>query len=367
MAEVWGRVVALQANFCAVVPDGSAAGLVAPDASGAEVAPASGSAGAGAPARAAAAGPEDSPPAPSATPGAPQGPPPAPLLCTRRSRLDHAGLQVWVGDRVRLEGIDPASGRAAVAAVAPRRNLLSRPPVANVARVVVVASLVEPTLDPPQLSRFLLSAEACGAAVELVLSKADRVEAASLAAWCEELLGWGYEPLPVSSRSGAGLDALSRRLASPGPDGEAGGIAVLCGPSGAGKSSLLNALCPALALRVAPVSGRLRRGRHTTRHVELFPLASGALLADTPGFNRPELPADPAALAALFPELRRRLAGDPCRFRNCRHLDDPGCAAGTDWPRHGHYRQWLEELERDASPAQRSRSEGRLSRRGRAG
>ena len=333
MAEVWGRVVALQANFCAVVPDGAdgaAAGLVA-------------------------------------APGGPLGPAPTPLLCTRRSRRDHAGLQVWVGDRVQLEGIDPAAGRAAVAAVAPRRNLLSRPPVANVARVVVVASLVEPTLDPLQLSRFLLSAEACGAAVELVLSKSDRVEAASLAAWCEELLGWGYQALPVSSRSDEGLEALARRLASPGPEGEQGGIAVLCGPSGAGKSSLLNALCPALALRVAPVSGRLRRGRHTTRHVELFPLASGALLADTPGFNRPDLPADLAALAGLFPELRTRLAGEPCRFRNCRHLGDPGCAAGTDWPRHAHYRQWLEELERSALAAQRSRGEGRLSRRGRAG
>jgi ribosome biogenesis GTPase len=101
--------------------------------------------------------------------------------------------------------------------------------------------------------------------------------------------------------------------------------------------------------------------------VELFPLASGALLADTPGFNRPDLPADPAALAGLFPELRTRLAAEPCRFRNCRHLGDPGCAAGSDWPRHAHYRQWLEELERAALPAQRSRGEGRLSRRGRAG
>jgi len=361
VAEVWGRVVALQANFCAVVPDGAAGDL------GAAAAPAAPSA---APAAGAAAHAPDAPGSagPLAPPAAPQGLPPAPLLCTRRSRLDHAGLQVWVGDRVRLEGIDPDAGRAAVAAVAPRRNLLSRPPVANVARVVVVVSLVEPTLDPLQLSRFLLSAEACGADVELVFSKADRVEAATLAARGEELLGWGYQALPVSSRSGEGLEALARRLASPGPAGEeGGGIAVFCGPSGAGKSSLLNALCPALALRVAPVSGRLRRGRHTTRHVELFPLASGALLADTPGFNRPELPVDPAALAGLFPELRSRLAGDPCRFRNCRHLDDPGCVAGTDWPRHGHYRQWLEELERGASLAPRSRGEGRLSRRGRAG
>lgn len=317
MAEVWGRVVALQANFCAVVVDASA---------------------------------------PAVEPG-------LRLLCTRRSRLDHAGLQVCVGDRVRLEGIDPAAGRAAVADVAPRRNLLQRPPVANVSRVVVVASLAEPALDPLQLSRFLLSAEASGAAVELVLSKADLVDPATQAAWRARLAGWGYAARIVSSRCGHGLAELAEALAG------SGGIAVVCGPSGAGKSSLLNALCPALQLRVAPVSGRLRRGRHTTRHVELFPLAAGALLADTPGFNRPDLPADPEALAGLFPELRTRLAGAPCRFRNCRHLGDPGCAAGTDWPRHSLYRQCLEELEQTATaPPRRPRSpEGRLSRRAREG
>jgi ribosome biogenesis GTPase len=318
VAEVWGRVVALQANYCSVVPD---------------------------------------PPVPDAPRSDPQLP--QRLLCTRRTRLDHAGLQVCVGDRVRLEGIDVAAGRAAVAALAPRANLLQRPPVANVSRVVVVASLADPPLDPAQLSRFLLSAEACGGAVELVLSKADLVPPAQRLLWTESLADWGYDARAVSSRTGEGLDALASSLMAAG-----GGILVLCGPSGAGKSSLLNALCADLALRVAPVSGRLRRGRHTTRHVELFPLAPGTLLADTPGFNRPELPAEPAELAWLFPELRRQLASGSCRFRNCRHLGDPGCVAGIDWPRFLHYRQALEELEQ-AAAASRSRGGG-LSRRGRA-
>jgi ribosome biogenesis GTPase len=306
VAEAWGRVVALQANFCEVDLD--------------------------------------SPPAP----GAGQR-----LLCTRRSRLGHEGLQVWVGDRVRLEGIDSMAGRAVVAAVEPRRNLLQRPAVANVNQVLVVASLAEPALDPLQLTRFLITAEATGAAVELVLGKADLLEEASLRAWCERLGCWGYPLWPVSTRSGQGLEALGRRLA------EAGGISVLCGPSGAGKSSLLNALCPRLGLRVAEVSGRLRRGRHTTRHVELFPLDGGGLVADTPGFNRPELPDDPGALAAAFPELRSRLASGGCRFRNCRHVGDPGCVMGTDWPRYPLYGQCLAEIEEKASlPPRRRRSGG---------
>jgi ribosome biogenesis GTPase len=127
-----------------------------------------------------------------------------------------------------------------------------------------------------------------------------------------------------------------------------------------GKSSLLNALVPDLGLRVASVSGRLRRGRHTTRHVELFPLGNGALVADTPGFNQPELPADPDTLAAAFPDLRQRLAAGPCSFSNCRHRGDPGCVAGTDWPRYPLYLQCLEELER-CNPTPPGRGSGKES------
>ena len=283
------------------------------------------------------------------------------LLCTRRSRLDHEGLQVWVGDRVRLEGIDWTAGRAAVAQVEPRQNLLQRPAVANVDRVIVVTALAEPDLDPLQLTRFLVSAEASGAAVDLVLGKADLVSEPALRQVCADFEAWGYPVFPLSTRTGLGLDELRRHL------GGEGGITVLCGPSGAGKSSLLNALAPELALRVAAVSGRLLRGRHTTRHVELFSLssASSALVADTPGFNRPELPGDPVVLAAAFPEIRQRLALGPCRFRNCRHREDPGCSMGTDWPRFPLYRQCLEEVEAMAALSSRlaTTSRRRTSRR----
>ena len=277
------------------------------------------------------------------------------LLCTRRTRLGKSGLQICVGDRVEVDGIDWVAGRGAVVALEPRHTLLTRPAVANVSRVVVVVSLVEPALDPLQLCRFLATAEATGVPVELVLAKADLPPAGTVQAWLERLETWGYAALPVSSRRGDGLETLRARLAQP-------GIVVVCGPSGVGKSSLLNALLPDLALRVGSVSGRLQRGRHTTRHVELFPLAPAAgqpalaLLADSPGFNRPELPADPQALAALFPELRRRLAQQSCRFSNCRHQGDPGCAMGRDWDRYALYGQCLQEVEQAALHAQRSRS-----------
>ena len=259
------------------------------------------------------------------------------LLCVRRTRLGKTGQQICVGDRVEVEGIDWPQQRGAIAALAPRTSLLQRPAVANCSRVVVAVALDQPQLDPLQLTRFLLTAERTGVAVELVLTKADLLTAEACRAWQLRLQGWGYQPLLVSAHDRAGLDALRQRLCQP-------GIAVLCGPSGVGKSSLLNALRPELQVRVSAVSGRLQRGRHTTRHVELFALAPGALLADSPGFNRPDLPEDPAALAELFPEIRQRLAAASCRYKNCLHQGDPGCAVGDAWDRHALYQNCLETV-----------------------
>jgi len=272
------------------------------------------------------------------------------LLCVRRTRLGKTGQQICVGDRVLVDGIDWPQGRGAIAALEPRHSLLERPAVAHCTRVVVAVALDQPQLDPLQLTRFLLTAERTGVAVELVLTKADLLPPAEAQAWCERLQGWGYGPLLVSAQQGLGMEALRQRLSQP-------GIAVLCGPSGVGKSSLINALLPELSLRVSSVSGRLQRGRHTTRHVELYSLAEGALLADTPGFNRPDVPADPGALGPLFPEIRQRLASQSCRFSNCLHRGDPGCAVGGGWDRQGLYLTCLDaalaQAERDSQRGRR--------------
>ena len=279
------------------------------------------------------------------------------LLCVRRTRLGKTGQHICVGDRVTVEGVDWTSRRGAVAAVAPRSSLLARPAVANCNRVVVVMALVQPDLDPIQLTRFLLTAEATGVQVDLVLTKADLLAPERLEDWRQRLATWGYEPWLVSAQTGAGIGPLRQHLAQP-------GIAVLCGPSGVGKSSLLNALVPDLALRVGAVSGRLQRGRHTTRHVELFAIGAGGLLADTPGFNRPDLPPDPGALVGLFPEVRGRLGAGGCRFTNCLHQGDPGCAVGSDWPRYPHYLQCLDQVLAQEAAAKSRPAEPGLKQRG---
>lgn len=262
---------------------------------------------------------------------------PGRLLCTRRTRLSHRGSTVNVGDEVCVEAIDVVQARAVVADVAPRTSWLTRPPVANVSLVVVVLAVDQPSFEPDQASRFLLTAERTGLDVQVVLSKRDLLPPYQLEQLCERLRGWGYEPIALSSETGEGVEALQQRV-------KGTALAVLCGPSGVGKSSVLNRLLPHLSLRVGAVSGRLQRGRHTTRHVELFALDSDSRVADTPGFNLPDLPDDPRELGVLFPELRQQLDPWPCRFRDCLHRGEPGCGVSTAWERYSLYVSGLEEL-----------------------
>lgn len=256
------------------------------------------------------------------------------LLCTRRSRLKKIGQRVMVGDRVHIEEPDWDGGRGAIAHVLPRRTELDRPPMANANQILLLFALAEPPLDPLQLSRFLVKAESTQMAVRLCLNKQDLLTPAEQQAWRDRLAQWGYDPLLISVQA-ATLDAVHDLLQDR--------ITLVSGPSGVGKSSLLNALIPQVDLRVGAVSGKLRHGRHTTRHVELFELPNGGLLADSPGFNQPELACSPTDLADLFPEIRQRQRDQRCQFHNCLHRDEPGCVVQGDWERYEHYRLFLEE------------------------
>lgn len=260
---------------------------------------------------------------------------PEKLLCTRRARLKKMGQQVMVGDRVLVEQPDWQGERGAIAQVATRRTLLDRPPIANADQVLLVFALAEPDLDPHQLSRFLVKAESTGLSVCLCLNKQDLVEPETSQAWVRRLQQWGYDPISISVQAEASWLVLSQRLRNH--------ITVVSGPSGVGKSSLINRLIPQADLRTGAVSGKLGRGRHTTRHVELFELPEGGFLADTPGFNQPDVPATPEVLGSYFPEIRERLRVQPCQFADCLHRDEPGCGVGEAWERYQDYRDLLEE------------------------
>lgn len=257
------------------------------------------------------------------------------LLCTRRTRLKKIGQKVMVGDRVLIEEVDFVDQRGAIASVLPRKTELQRPPVANADQLLLVFALEEPSLDPWQLSRFLVKAESTSLDISLCLNKADLITRDQQQQWQERLQQWGYDPVFISLAKNWGLNLLLERLK--------GRISILAGPSGVGKSSLINQLIPTVAQRVNEVSGKLQRGRHTTRHVELFQLPGSGLLADTPGFNQPELDADSTQLAFYFPEVKKYLEKGHCQFNDCLHRDEPNCVVRGNWERYEYYLKFLEE------------------------
>jgi ribosome biogenesis GTPase len=192
--------------------------------------------------------------------------------------------------------------------------------VANLSQLVIVFACAEPNPDLYRLDRFLASAELAGLDALIVANKADLVSPDAPDCLFSEHVQAGYTLLPVSAREGKGLEPLRERLA--------GKVSAFSGPSGVGKSSLLNALQPGLSLRTTDIGYVTFKGRHTTVAAELLPLDCGGWAADTPGLRQLELSErDPGEIAASFREFRPLLG--ECRFRDCSHLREPGCALAS--------------------------------------
>lgn len=231
--------------------------------------------------------------------------------------------RVVPGDVVELDL--HADGSASITAIRPRRTVLARrkvhsrraqPIAANLDQVVVVAATRDPEPNPRQLDRFLVIAEFNGLAPAIVVNKVD-LERGPREELERRYAAAGYQVLMTSAKTHDGLPALRDLLR--------GRATVFTGPSGAGKSSLLNALEPGLGLLTAEISEKWRTGRHTTTGAQLVPLAVGGYVVDTPGLR--EVGAwgiGPDTLGPCFPEFRPYL--DQCRFDNCRHVAEPGCA-----------------------------------------
>lgn len=234
--------------------------------------------------------------------------------CSIRGKIKLETNHALVGDLVSFEITGDDEG--VVGKILPRRNMLVRPPIANVDQAVVVMAAKQPDPAALLLDRFLIQVRAVEITPVICFNKFDLVEGVD-----PELIphydGAGCPVLKVSAKTGRGIDDLRNLLK--------GRVNVLAGPSGAGKSSLLNALQPGLQLQTGEISRRLRRGKHTTRLVELLPLGGGGLVADTPGFSSVSLPAlDKEELSGLYPEFSH-YAGR-CRFNGCLHYREPDCA-----------------------------------------
>jgi len=224
------------------------------------------------------------------------------------------GSAVCVGDFVEISKLKDKSG--VIENVQSRRNILIRPPIANVDRVILTFAVDAPKLHPLLLNRFLVLAEK-SALDEIIIcvNKIDLAAEKNFLAEYESL----YKILRTSTMTGAGVDELKKILSS--------GVTVLAGPSGVGKSSLLNAVDKNLKLKVGSVSEKILRGKHTTRVSELLEFGDG-FLVDTPGFSAVDLVEaglDKKNLWHCFKEFAAFAVG--CKFLNgCTHSHEPDCA-----------------------------------------
>ncbi|MGE5449925.1 MAG: ribosome small subunit-dependent GTPase A, partial [Methanomassiliicoccales archaeon] len=200
------------------------------------------------------------------------------LECRSRGRLKKES--VLSGDRV--EVTDLGNGQGVVETVLPRVSELARPPVANINTVIVVVAQNNPPPSLWLLDRLLVLITFQGLKPILILNKADLDPVPDAGDLPKIYQACGYQVIKTSTRDGEGLDDVIAAMQSR--------ISVLAGQSGVGKSSLLNQVCPGLTLKTGEVSKKIGRGRHTTRHTELFPVPGGGWVADTPGFSVLDLP-----------------------------------------------------------------------------
>lgn len=255
-------------------------------------------------------------------------------VCKARGKFRKDGLKPMVGDYCEF------SDESIVMRIEERKNSLIRPPMANVDLAFIIMSAREPDFSTLLLDRFLVLIESRNIEPCIIITKMDLIsENDPLHQTIEAYQKAGYRVL--LSAKGKDIKAQIQPLC-------ANKIAMFTGQTGVGKSTLLNQISPDLKLQTGEISMVLGRGKHTTRHVELYPLFDG-WIADTPGFSNLDLDIDERTLATSFHDFKE--LSQHCKFRGCLHQSEPGCQVKTavedktiSIERYNHYLEFLKEI-----------------------
>ena len=236
--------------------------------------------------------------------------------CRARGNFRNQKIKPLVGDNVEFTLLDEQEKEGNIEEILPRKNALVRPAAANVDQALVVFAITHPKPNLNLLDRFLVMMEVQEIPVSICFNKTDLVTEEEMEhyRWVYETAG--YHVLFSSARDRKGLEAIRRLLK--------GKTTILAGPSGVGKSSLTNAIYPQADMETGSISKKIQRGKHTTRHTELFSIDKDTYLMDTPGFSSMYIEdLEEGDLKEYFPEFSRW--EDQCRFLGCVHMGETVC------------------------------------------
>lgn len=229
--------------------------------------------------------------------------------CKARGVFRKDNIKPIIGDKVE---ISVENGKGSIEKIFPRKSVLVRPPVANIDTLVIVAAAANPDPNLFLIDKLLVNAEINGITPIICINKSDISSAETLRGIYKNT---GYTVLATSAAKDEGFDKLIPYLKDK--------TSAFAGLSGVGKSSILNIITDTVQ-KTGSVSEKIKRGKHTTRHVELLELEGGGYVLDTPGFSSFEvMPVKAGELYKYFPEMSKY--GDSCRFKGCSHINEPGC------------------------------------------